>query len=78
LVLLLAVVVVAEPQQSKKIGGNVTGLSSLGPELITKRLEILSKVIPKLTRVGILMRPGLARDLVRSNRSKKSEQRRRR
>jgi putative ABC transport system substrate-binding protein len=58
-VLRLAVVVVAEAQQSKKIGENVTGLSILGPELITKRLEILSEVIPKLTRVGILMRAGV-------------------
>ena len=39
-------------------GGNVTGLSILGPELITKRLEILKEVVPKLTRVGILMRRG--------------------
>ena len=39
-------------------GGNVTGLSILGPELITKRLEILKDVVPKLTRVGVLMRSG--------------------
>ena len=37
-------------------GGNVTGLSILGPELITKRLEILKEVVPKLSRVGVLMR----------------------
>jgi putative ABC transport system substrate-binding protein len=35
-------------------GGNVTGLTSLGSELNTKRLEILKDVIPKLTRVGLL------------------------
>ena len=40
-------------------GGNVTGLSILGPELITKRLEILREVVPKLSRVGILMRAGV-------------------
>ena len=39
-------------------GGNVTGLSILGPELITKRLEILKDVVPKLSRVGVLMRAG--------------------
>ena len=39
-------------------GGNVTGLSILGPELITKRLEILKEVVPKLNRVGVLMRTG--------------------
>jgi len=37
---------------------NVTGLSILGPELITKRLEILREVIPRLSRVGVLMRKG--------------------
>ncbi len=35
-------------------GGNVTGLSSLGTELNTKRLEILKDAIPILSRVGLL------------------------
>ena len=35
-------------------GGNVTGLSSLAPELNTKRLEILKDAVPKLARVGFL------------------------
>jgi putative ABC transport system substrate-binding protein len=39
-------------------GGNVTGLSGLTPELITKRLEILKDAIPKLSRVGLLRTPG--------------------
>jgi putative ABC transport system substrate-binding protein len=39
--------------------GNVTGLSILGLELITKRLEILKEVVPKLSRVGVLMRKGV-------------------
>jgi len=34
-------------------GGNVTGLSSLSPELNTKRLEILKDAVPKLLRVGL-------------------------
>ena len=34
--------------------GNVTGLSSLSPELITKRLEILKDALPNLARVGLL------------------------
>ena len=38
-------------------GGNVTGLSSLSPELITKRLEILKDLIPRLLRVGLLRTP---------------------
>jgi putative ABC transport system substrate-binding protein len=35
-------------------GGNVTGFSSLAPELNTKRLEILKDAVPKLQRVGLL------------------------
>jgi putative ABC transport system substrate-binding protein len=35
-------------------GGNVTGLSNLGTELVTKRLEILKDAVPKLARVGLL------------------------
>jgi putative ABC transport system substrate-binding protein len=34
--------------------GNLTGLSSLAPELLTKRLEILKDTLPKLARVGVL------------------------
>jgi ABC-type uncharacterized transport system substrate-binding protein len=35
-------------------GGNITGISSLAPELSTKRLEILKDTIPNLARVGLL------------------------
>jgi ABC-type uncharacterized transport system substrate-binding protein len=35
-------------------GGNITGLSTLAPELNGKRLEILTEVVPKLSRVAIL------------------------
>ena len=34
-------------------GGNVTGLSSLGTELNSKRLEVLKDAVPKLARVGL-------------------------
>jgi putative ABC transport system substrate-binding protein len=37
-------------------GGNVTGLYSFATELNTKRLEILKDAIPKLARVGLLVR----------------------
>jgi putative ABC transport system substrate-binding protein len=43
-------------------GSNVTGLSSLGTELITKRLEILNDAVAKLARVGLL-RPAAGSDL---------------
>jgi len=39
-------------------GGNVTGLSSLGADLNTKRLEILKDAIPKLARVALLQSLG--------------------
>ena len=35
-------------------GGNVTGLSNFGIELITKRLEVLKDAVPGLARVGVL------------------------
>jgi putative ABC transport system substrate-binding protein len=46
-------------------GGNVTGFSSLSPELNTKRLEILKDAIPRLARVGLLwpLGTGIAQDL---------------
>ena len=39
-------------------GGNVTGLSNLGTELNTKRLEVLKDAVPKLARVGLLRPAG--------------------
>jgi putative ABC transport system substrate-binding protein len=39
-------------------GGNVTGLSSLSPQLNTKRLEILKDAVPNLTRAGLLWLSG--------------------
>ena len=34
-------------------GGNITGLSSLAPELGGKRLELLKEIVPRLTRVAV-------------------------
>ena len=39
-------------------GGNVTGLSGLGPELIGKRLELLKHAVPGVDRVAVLWLPG--------------------
>jgi putative ABC transport system substrate-binding protein len=46
-------------------GGNITGTSSLAPELNTKRLEVLKDAVPKLSRVGLLRLSGasLGQDL---------------
>jgi putative ABC transport system substrate-binding protein len=38
-------------------GGNVTGLSSLGPELVGKRLELLKQALPGVDRVAVLRQP---------------------
>ena len=35
-------------------GGNITGLSTLSPELSGKRLELLKEIIPTLSRVAVL------------------------
>ena len=40
--------------------GNVTGLSSLTPELNSKRLEVLKDAVPKLARIGILRQAGIS------------------
>jgi putative ABC transport system substrate-binding protein len=40
-----------------KPGGNTTGLTILSPELSAKRLEVLSEIIPGLSRVAALWDP---------------------
>jgi ABC-type uncharacterized transport system substrate-binding protein len=35
-------------------GGNITGLSSLAPEISGKQLELLKEIVPKLSRVAVL------------------------
>src|SRR5262249_35107814 len=39
-------------------GGNVTGLSILGVELVGKCLELLTEAVPGVRRVAILWQPG--------------------
>ena len=39
-------------------GGNVTGLASLGSELVGKRLELLKQAVPGVSRVAVLWLPG--------------------
>jgi putative ABC transport system substrate-binding protein len=38
-------------------GGNVTGTTFLGPELVAKRLQLLREVVPGLSRVAVLWHP---------------------
>jgi putative ABC transport system substrate-binding protein len=38
-------------------GGNITGNTILGPDIVTKRLQILNDAIPAVTRVAYLWNP---------------------
>ena len=38
-------------------GGNITGLSLLGSEVVPKQLELLKTAVPRITRVGVLWNP---------------------
>jgi putative ABC transport system substrate-binding protein len=38
-------------------GGNVTGVTPIGPEVLAKQLELLKEAVPRLTRVGVLRDP---------------------
>ena len=46
----------------RRPGGNVTGLTGLTSELISKRLDVLRKILPDMRRVGILYNPDNASD----------------
>jgi len=41
----------------KRPGGNVTGLTSMSPELDLKRLDLLRQILPGIRRVGFLYNP---------------------
>jgi len=38
-------------------GGNITGISSMAPELVEKQLQLLKEVVPKISRVTLLGNP---------------------
>src|ERR1041384_1254046 len=47
-------------------GGNITGLSTVSPEISGKQLDILREIVPKLSRVAVLgdvTRPGIPQAL---------------
>jgi putative ABC transport system substrate-binding protein len=56
--------VVADPVTSGLVtslarpGGNATGSSILAPELVGKRLELLTQAVPGVSRVAVLWQPG--------------------
>jgi len=39
-------------------GGNVTGITNLGRELVGKRLELFKEAVPRLARVAVIYDPG--------------------
>jgi putative ABC transport system substrate-binding protein len=39
----------------RRPGGNVTGTQVLNPELMSKRVDLLKRLVPNLTRLGILL-----------------------
>lgn len=41
-------------------GGNVTGISMVGPELEVKRIALLREIVPSVRRVGVLVDPTTA------------------
>jgi putative ABC transport system substrate-binding protein len=38
-------------------GGNITGLSTMSPDLAGKRLQLLKEIVPKLSRLAVLWNP---------------------
>lgn len=44
----------------RRPGGNVTGLTQIGTELTSKRLDLLRQIVPGLSRVGFLYDPNNA------------------
>ena len=55
-------------------GGNVTGTSFLGPQLVTKRLQLLSEVVPQHSRVAVLWHPRAYADRTMDEMVKEAEQ----
>ena len=55
-------------------GGNVTGTSFLGPQLVAKRLQLLSEVVPQHSRVGVLWHPRAYSDRTMDGMVKEAQQ----
>ena len=54
-------------------GGNVTGLSTLAPELVGKRLELLKQAVPGVSRVAVLWQPGAVGERTEKDMLKEAE-----
>ena len=54
-------------------GGNVTGLSVLGVELVAKRLELFKQAIPGISRLAVLRQPGALSEAAEKESLKETE-----
>jgi ABC-type uncharacterized transport system substrate-binding protein len=54
-------------------GGNITGLTFLGPELVPKRLALLKQALPSASRVAALWHPGAYGERTMSDMMKEAE-----
>jgi putative ABC transport system substrate-binding protein len=54
-------------------GGNVTGTTFIGPELIAKRLGLLKEALPGAARVAVLWHPGVYSEQTMAQMLKESE-----
>src|SRR5262249_28973026 len=76
----IVVVGMADPVEDELVaslarpGGNVTGTSFLGPELVAKRLQLLSEVVPQHSRVAVLWHPRAYGDRTMAGMLKEAEQ----
>lgn len=56
-------------------GGNVTGNTFIGPELSTRRLQLLSELVPGITRIAGLQHPGVYSERTMQNMQMEMRQR---
>jgi putative ABC transport system substrate-binding protein len=54
-------------------GGNATGSSNFAPELVGKRLELLTQAVPGISRVAVLWQPGAVPERAEKDMLKEAE-----
>jgi len=54
-------------------GGNAAGLSNLAPELVGKRLQLLTQAVPGVSRVAVLWQPGFVGERTEKDLLKEAE-----
>jgi ABC-type uncharacterized transport system substrate-binding protein len=75
----IVVAVMADPVRDKLVaslarpGGNITGLTFLGPELVPKRLALLKEALPMVLRVAALWHPDAYSERTTSDMMKETE-----